>query len=84
MTDKEREEELVKCLTDLRSRHNRLLMKYIELEDDYFDLKEKLDVMADIRRKNIEYRTEDIFKRCLPLDSVVENDIEYRTENLGI
>ncbi len=50
MTDKEREEELVKCLTDLRSRHNRLLMKYIELEDNYNDLKEKLDMIAEINR----------------------------------
>lgn len=53
-----REEELTKSLADLRSRHNRLLMKYIELEDNYNDLKEKLDLLTEIRRKKIEYRTE--------------------------
>lgn len=53
-----REEELAKSLADLRSRHNRLLMKYIELEDNYNDLKEKLDLLTEIRRKKIEYRTE--------------------------
>lgn len=45
-----REEQLTKSLADLRSRHNRLLMKYIELEDNYNDLKEKLDTMAEINR----------------------------------
>lgn len=50
MTDKEREEELAKSLADLRSRHNRLLMKYIELEDNYNDLKEKLDTIVEINK----------------------------------
>ena len=50
MTAEEREEELVKCLTDLRSRHTRLLMKYIELEDNYNDLKEKLDTIVEINK----------------------------------
>lgn len=45
-----REEELAKSLADLRSRHNRLLMKYIELEDNYNDLKEKLDILAEINK----------------------------------
>ena len=60
MTDKQRIEELTITLTDLRSKYNRLMIRYINLEDDYNDLKEKLDVMADIRRKNIEYRTENM------------------------
>lgn len=60
MTDKQRIEELVKTLTDLRAKYNRLMIRYIHLEDDYNDLKEKLDVMADLRRKNIEYRTENL------------------------
>lgn len=38
MTDKERIEELVMTLTDLRYKHNRLLIKYIHLEDKYYDL----------------------------------------------
>lgn len=46
MTDKEREEELVKCLTDLRSRHTRLLIKYINLEDKYNELKDKFDLLT--------------------------------------
>lgn len=61
MTEKEREyreeiEKLKDSLFDLSSRHTRLLIKYIELEDDYFDLKEKLDVMASIRKRQPEYR----------------------------
>ena len=60
MTDKQRIEELTMTLTDLRAKYNRLMIRYINLEDDYNDLKDKLDVMADIRRKNIEYRTENL------------------------
>ena len=60
MTDKQRIEELTMTLTDLRAKYNRLMIRYIHLEDDYNELKDKLDVMADIRRKNIEYRTENL------------------------
>lgn len=60
MTDKQRIEELTATLTDLRAKYNRLMIRYIHLEDDYNELKDKLDVMADIRRKNIEYRTENM------------------------
>lgn len=60
MTDKQRIEELVKTLTDLRAKYNRLMIRYINLEDDFNELKDKLDVMADIRKKGIEYRTENL------------------------
>lgn len=36
--DEERTDELIKCLQDLRSRHTRLLIKYIHLEDKYNEL----------------------------------------------
>lgn len=44
--DEERTDELIRCLQDLRSRHTRLLIKYIHLEDKYNELKDKFDLLT--------------------------------------